>query len=92
MNHHSATHHTFDVDTRLLTAGTVLTASGSVIALTGVTLAASAVFSAMRKMVRDMNVPPSQMAAAKLRQARHASQAGLAAWHEAADGRSVQRT
>ncbi|MGW1998161.1 hypothetical protein, partial [Embleya sp. NPDC001921] len=66
----------------------MLTASGSIIALTGMAITASALLGAARKLIRDFDIPPGEMAAAKLRQAKHASQAGMAAWQEAAGTRA----
>ncbi|MGR6998266.1 hypothetical protein ACU686_09520 [Yinghuangia aomiensis] len=82
VNSHHATQHRLDVDTRIVTVGTVLTAAGSIVALTGLAITASALLGAVRKLVREMDTPPADLAAAKLRQAKHASHAGMAAWHE----------
>jgi hypothetical protein len=51
-------------------------------------VAAFAVFSAGRRMVREMDVPPSQQAAMKWRQAKEASLAGARAWHSASDAQN----
>lgn len=83
--------HRLDIDTRLVTVGTALTAAGSIVALTGLAVTASALLGAARKLIRDMDTPAGELAGAKLHQAKQASQAGLAAWHAAADGRSAQR-
>ncbi|MGR6999129.1 hypothetical protein ACU686_14895 [Yinghuangia aomiensis] len=48
-NNHSS--HRLDVDTRLVTVGTALTAAGSIVALTGLALTASALLGAARKMI-----------------------------------------
>ncbi|WP_331772381.1 hypothetical protein OG948_53660 (plasmid) [Embleya sp. NBC_00888] len=88
MNNHHESQHRFGVDTRAVTVGSVLTASGSIIALTGLAITASALLGAVRKLIRDLDTPPGEMAAVKLRQAKHASRAGMAAWQEAANGRS----
>ncbi|NUP33368.1 MAG: hypothetical protein HOU01_16870 [Streptomycetaceae bacterium] len=89
-NNHSS--HRLDVDTRLVTVGTALTAAGSIVALTGLAITASALLGAARKMIRDMETSPGDMAGARLRQAKHASRAGLAAWQEAADGHAARHT
>jgi hypothetical protein len=85
MNHH---HHqsrlTDDLDTRLVTAGVVLTALGAAVACTGMALAGFAVFSAGRRMIHRMEVAPAQHAAVKWRQAKEASRAGIQAWQEVA--------
>ncbi|WP_377272637.1 hypothetical protein [Peterkaempfera sp. SMS 1(5)a] len=92
MNHHfHSTSQALDIDTRLVTAGAVLIAGGALVALAGMGLAGFALATAGRRWVRQLEVPPSERAAAKLRQARHASLAGMEAWRAAAaagDGRS----
>lgn len=47
-----------EIDTRLIRAGAVLTAAGAAVACAGMGVAAFAVFSAGRRMIRDMDVPP----------------------------------
>jgi uncharacterized membrane protein YdjX (TVP38/TMEM64 family) len=61
----------------------VLTAAGAVVASAGMAIGALAVFTAGRRMIRDMDVPPSQQAAAKWQQAKEASRAGVRAWQSA---------
>ncbi|MFE9922190.1 hypothetical protein ACFYQA_11530 [Streptomyces sp. NPDC005774] len=82
-HHHHQPLHSIDIDTRLVTAGAVLTAAGAVVAGTGMVIAAAAVFAAGRRMIRDMDVPPAQQAAMKWRQAKEASRAGMQAWQSA---------
>ncbi|MFE1289093.1 hypothetical protein [Streptomyces sp. NPDC058751] len=82
MNHHLA-QNKLDIDTRLVTVGAALTAAGALVACTGMVIAAGAVVSAGRRMIRAMDVPPSQAAAMKWRQAKEASLAGMEAWHSA---------
>ncbi|WP_055586796.1 hypothetical protein [Peterkaempfera griseoplana] len=85
MNHHlHSIPQALDIDTRLVTAGAVLTAGGALVALTGMSLVGFALATAGRRWVRQLEVPPSERAAAKLRQARHASLAGMEAWRAAA--------
>ncbi|MEU6538990.1 hypothetical protein [Streptomyces sp. NPDC047000] len=81
--HHHDSHRAIEIDTRLVTTGAVLTAAGAVVACAGMAIAAFAVFTAGRRMIRDMDVPPAQQAAAKWRQAREASRAGMQAWQSA---------
>lgn len=80
MNHHRQSPRMIEIDTRLVTTGVVLTAVGAVTAWAGTAIAACAVFAAGRRIIREMDVPPSQQAAAKLRQAKEASRAGMQAW------------
>lgn len=51
-------------------------------------MAAFAVFTAGRRMIRDMDVPPAQQAAMKWRQAKEASLAGMRAWQSASDAQN----
>ncbi|MFF3451480.1 hypothetical protein ACFYXJ_30535 [Streptomyces sp. NPDC002667] len=87
MNHHLA-QRKIDIDTRLVTAGAVLTVAGTVVACTGMVIAAGALLAAGRRMVRAMDMPPSQQAALHWRRAKEASMAGLQAWQSAADAQN----
>ncbi|MEU6274680.1 hypothetical protein ABZ871_20045 [Streptomyces populi] len=84
MNHHLS-QHKLDIDTRLVTTGAALTVAGTLVACTGMAIAAAAVFAAGRRMVRTMDVPPSQQAAQQWRRAKEASMAGLQAWQSASE-------
>ena len=77
-----------EIDTRLIKTGAMLTAAGAVVVCAGMGVAAFAVFSAGRRMIRDMDVPPSQQAAMKWRQAKEASLAGARAWQAASDAQN----
>ncbi|MFF3850291.1 hypothetical protein [Streptomyces sp. NPDC002328] len=85
MNAHHQSPRTIDIDTRLVRTGAVLTAVGAGVAWVGMAIGAYAVYTAGRRMIRDMDVPPAQQAAAKWQQAKEASRAGVRAWHSAAD-------
>ncbi|MBX9361382.1 hypothetical protein [Streptomyces sp. WAC04114] len=85
MNHHHHSPRTIEINTRLVTTGVVLTAAGAMVAWAGMAIAASAVVAAGRRMIREMDVPPAQQAAMKLRQAKEASRAGMEAWHSTSD-------
>ncbi|MFK4120473.1 hypothetical protein [Streptomyces longwoodensis] len=87
MNHHRHSQRTIDINTRLVTTGVVLTAAGAVVAWAGMAVAAAAVAAAGRRLIREMDVPPSQQAAMKLHQAKEASRAGLQAWHATSEPR-----
>ncbi|MFF7641938.1 hypothetical protein [Streptomyces canus] len=88
MNHHHQSHGTIEINTRLVTTGAVITAAGALVACVGMAVAASAVFAAGRRMIRDMDVPPAQQAAMKWRQAKEASRAGMQAWQSTSDPQS----
>ncbi|MEV6107354.1 hypothetical protein AB0M28_21995 [Streptomyces sp. NPDC051940] len=85
MNHHERT---IDVNTRLVTAGAVLTATGAMMVCAGAVIGTYALLTVGRRMIRDMDVPPSQQAAAKWQQAKEASRAGMQAWHAASDSQN----
>ncbi|MFB7247795.1 hypothetical protein CW362_23860 [Streptomyces populi] len=91
MNHHLS-QHKLDIDTRLVTTGAALTVAGTLVACTGMVIAAAAVFAAGRRMVRTMDVPPSQQAAQQWRRAKEASMAGLQAWQSASDAHNGSHT
>ncbi|MFG2810301.1 hypothetical protein [Streptomyces massasporeus] len=88
MNHHHHSPRTIEINTRLVTTGVVLTAAGAMVAWAGIAIAASAVVAAGRRMIREMDVPPAQQAAIKLRQAKEASRAGMEAWHSTSDAQN----
>lgn len=83
MSPHTSSPRLAELDTRLVAAGAALTVTGAVLAMAGLGLAGAALAWAGRRWVRQLETPPSELAAAKLHQARHASQAGLRAWQEA---------
>jgi hypothetical protein len=88
MNHHHQPHQSHladDLNTRLVTAGVMLTAAGAALACTGMALAGIAVLSAGRRMLHRMEVAPSRQAAMKWQQAKEASRAGMQAWQAAAE-------
>jgi hypothetical protein len=68
------------LDTRLLIAGGVLMGLGAVIGLAGLALSGSAVLTGTRRWVRQMDVPPRELAKQKLTKARAATSAGVEAW------------
>ncbi len=88
MNLHHQSHRAIEIDTRLVTTGAVLTMVGAVVACTGMAMGAFAVFTAGRRMIRDMDVRPVQQAAAKWQQAKEASRAGMQAWQAASNAQN----
>ncbi|MFJ8107194.1 hypothetical protein [Streptomyces sp. NPDC096132] len=86
--HHKQSQRTIEIDTRLVKTGAVLTAAGAMVASVGMAIGAFAVFTAGRRMIRDMDVPPAQQAAAKWQQAKEASRAGMRAWQSASDAQN----
>ena len=71
---------------RVLVAGGVLAGIGGVLGCVGALLVSSALVSASRRWVRQLDPPPSAMAKVKWQQARAATTAGARAWR---DGPSV---
>jgi hypothetical protein len=63
----------------LITGGS-LVAAGALIALAGLAVGGLHVFSATRRWIREMEVPPSEQAKVKWAQARSAATAGATAW------------
>ena len=86
--HHRQSHRAIDIDTRLVTTGAVLTATGAVVACAGMAIGAFAVLTAGRRVIRDMEVPPTQQAAAKWQQAKEASRAAMQAWQSASEAQN----
>jgi len=71
---------------RVLVAGGVLAGIGGLLGCVGDLLVSSALVSASRRWVRQLDPPPSAMAKVKWQQARAATTAGARAWR---DGPSV---
>jgi len=65
---------------KLVISGAVLVGIGGSLAAAGVLLGSTAIASAMRQWVRQLDQPPSEMAKQKWSQARAATQAGAKAW------------
>lgn len=63
-----------------LITGAALAGAGAMLVVAGVTVGSAHLFSATRRWVRDMEVPPSALARQKWEQARAAASAGAAAW------------
>ena len=64
----------------LLITGGALIGTGALIALAGMAVGGSHVVLATRQWIREMEVPPSELAKIKWAQARTAAAAGAAAW------------
>jgi hypothetical protein len=64
----------------LLITGGSLIGAGALIALAGLAVGGAHVVSATRQWIREMDVPPSELARIKWGQARSAAAAGAAAW------------
>jgi len=76
------------INGKLLLSGVLLMGIGGVIGLTGLALGGSAVLAATRRWVRQMEMPPSELAKQQLSRARAAAMAGAGAWR---DGQGTQQ-
>jgi hypothetical protein len=68
------------VNRSLLTGGGVLVGIGGVLGFTGMVLVGSALLSATRQWVNQLERPPSEIARRKWQQAKVAASAGAEAW------------
>jgi len=66
-----------------LITGGILAGAGVMLLLAGIAVGGSHLFSATRQWVKEMDVPPSELARQKWAQARAAALAGGAAWQQA---------
>ena len=67
--------------------GGALVAAGTLIALAGFAIGGSHLLAATRPWIRDMDVPPGELAKIKWAQARSAAAAGTAAWQNGVSAR-----
>ncbi len=63
-----------------LITGAALVGAGAMIALAGLAVGGSHLFSATRRWIQEMEVPPREQARIKWAQAKTAAAAGAAAW------------
>jgi hypothetical protein len=80
------THHDSDDDVQLnrglIVGGGVLVALAGLLGITGMGLLLSAMISASRRWVGQLEEPPSDMARRKWQQTRAGASAGAAAWRD----------
>ncbi len=76
----------------LLITGGALIGAGALIALAGLVVGGSHVALATRQWIREMDVPPSELAKIKWAQARTAAAAGAAAWQNGVSARDTAGT
>lgn len=67
--------------------GGALVAAGGLIALAGLVVGGSHLLSATRRWIREMEVPPSELAKIHWSKARSAAAAGTAAWQNGVPAR-----
>jgi hypothetical protein len=70
----------FRLNSGLLITGSVLAGLGSLLGLAGLALASAALATATRRWVRQMDVPPGELARHHWARARAATSAGASAW------------
>lgn len=70
----------FQVNRPLITGGAVLTGVGATLGMAGAVMICTALASAGRGWLRQMDMPPSRMAHRALHEAKVASSAGWDAW------------
>ncbi|MBO0771221.1 MAG: hypothetical protein J2P35_07180 [Actinobacteria bacterium] len=70
----------FRLNSGLLITGSVLAGLGSLLGLAGLALASAALAAATRRWVRQMEVPPGELARHQWARARAATSAGASAW------------
>jgi hypothetical protein len=73
-----------------LVTGAALVAAGGLLALAGMVIGGGHLVTALRRWVKDMDVPPSELAKLKLAQARAAASAGADAWQNGPEARSAR--
>jgi hypothetical protein len=74
-----------------LVTGAGLVVAGGLLALAGMIIGGGHLFTAIRRWVRDMEVPPSELARLKLEQAKAAASAGAGAWQNGPQARTARR-
>jgi len=77
------------INTRQIAGGAILIAAGGVLALAGMALAGSALVAAYRDRVRQMDVPPSELARREWGRIKAATVAGVGEWQ---NGREPAQT
>jgi hypothetical protein len=69
--------------------GAALVGAGALIAMAGLAVGGSHLFSATRRWIREMDVPPSELARLRWAQAKNAAAAGTAAWQNGVSARQA---
>jgi hypothetical protein len=68
------------INTQLIVAGSILIGVGVIIAVAGMATAGTALVTAYRDRVRQMDVPPSELARRHWHRMKSATNAGLGEW------------
>jgi hypothetical protein len=72
----------FDVNTTPIILGVALIGAGMLMGITGILVGGTALASATRKWVNDLDVPPSEVVKHKWHQTKAATTAGASAWQQ----------
>ena len=72
--------------------GAALAGAGALLVQAGLAVGGSHLFSATRRWIREMEVPPSEQTRIKWEQAKSAAAAGAAAWQNGASAPQDART
>ncbi len=80
MGNNRAQQPTIKLNKEQIIAGAVLMGVGGAIALAGMALAGTALVTAFRQRVQQMDVPPGELARQHWSAARHATSAGVGVW------------
>ena len=72
--------------------GAALAGAGALLVLAGLAVGGAHLFSATRRWIREMDVPPSEQARIKWAQAKSAAVAGTAAWQNGTSSRQSAGT
>ena len=81
-----------EVRTGPIITGAALFGAGVLIALAGLAVGGTHLFSATRRWIQQMEVPPSEQARIKWAQAKKAAAAGTAAWQNGISAREDARS
>ncbi len=79
----------FQLNSTPMIVSAALIGAGAIIGFTGALVGASALWSATRQWLRDLDVPPTEVVKQKLHQTKAATVAGASAWQH---HNGVQRT
>ena len=79
-----------EFNTRQIVVGSILMGVGGALALAGAALAGTAMVTAFRQRVQQMNVPPSEFARQHWSAVKHATTAGVGVWRNEQPGAQGQ--
>jgi hypothetical protein len=91
MSHEQESGSGFELNTTPLLVGAALIGAGAVIGLAGMVLSGTVMLAATRRWIRQMDVPPNELARQKWAQARAATMAGASAWQDGVGAGSRSR-